>query len=88
RYLYYHNSVKELEELYDSGVLLQLNLLSISGFYSKEVKKMANRLIKAEMISFIGSDCHNANQLVFLSKTLKSADMNSLETLNLLNNNI
>ena len=88
RYLYYHNSIKELEELHDSGVLLQLNTLSLSGFYSKEVKKMANMLIKANMISFIGSDCHNANQLMFLSKTLNSADMNSLKELNLLNNNI
>lgn len=88
RYLYYHKSLDELTELHDSGVLLQLNLLSLSGFYSKEVKKMANRLIDANMISFIGSDCHNANQLAFLADTLNSADMNSLEALSLLNNNI
>jgi tyrosine-protein phosphatase YwqE len=88
RYLYYHQSIKELEEMHNAGVLLQLNLLSLSGFYSKEVKKMAINLIKSNMISFIGSDCHNAKQLVSLSETLKSADMNPLETINLLNNNI
>ena len=88
RYLYYHKNLNELTELHDTGVLLQLNLLSVSGFYSKEVKKMANKLIDLNMISFIGSDCHNANQLSFLAETLNSADMNSVQALNLLNNNI
>lgn len=88
RYLYYHKNINELTELYDTGVLLQLNLLSLSGFYSKEVKKMASKLIDSNMISFIGSDCHNANQLSFLAGTLNSPDMNSLQALNLLNNNI
>ena len=88
RYLYYHKNINELTELHDTGVLLQLNLLSLSGFYSKEVKKMANKLIDLNMISFIGSDCHNANQLSFLADTLNSADMNSVKALNLLNNNI
>ena len=88
RYLYYHKNLNELTELHDTGVLLQLNLLSVSGFYSKEVKKMANKLIDLNMISFIGSDCHNANQLSFLADTLNSADMNSVQALNILNNNI
>ena len=49
---------------------------------------MANKLVDLNMISFIGSDCHNANQLSFLAKTLNSADMNAIQALNLLNNNI
>ena len=31
------------------------------GYYSDEVKKNAELLIKKEMISFVGTDCHNMN---------------------------
>jgi protein-tyrosine phosphatase len=85
RYLYYHDSIKDLQELSNNGVLLQLNLLSLLGYYSKSVKKMANKLIEKEMISFIGSDCHNATQLMSIGEVLNSAAMNPLQEQKLLN---
>ena len=85
RYLYYHDSIKDLQELSNNGVLLQLNLLSLSGYYSNSVKKMANKLIEQKMISFIGSDCHNANQLMSIAEVLNSAAMNPLQEQKLLN---
>ncbi len=85
RYLYFHRQDDLLQELYDSGVFLQLNLLSLSGYYSAEVKKMAARLLNRQMISFIGSDCHNAHQLMAVGKTLNSAAMNPVAKQNLLN---
>ena len=85
RYLYYHDDIKDLQELSANGVLLQLNLLSLSGYYSKSVKKMANKLLKQKMISFIGSDCHNGNQLMSVAEVLKSAAMNPLKEQKLLN---
>jgi protein-tyrosine phosphatase len=88
RYLYYHDSIKDLQELSNNGVLLQLNLLSLSGYYSKYVKKMSNKLIEQKMISFIGSDCHNANQLIGLAEVLNSGVMNPLQEQNLLNNHL
>ena len=88
RYLYFHSKIEDLVEIYNSGVLLQLNLLSLSGYYSKAVQKMASLLLKKNMISLIGSDCHNSNQLISLAKTLDSAVMNPLENQLLLNNNI
>jgi tyrosine-protein phosphatase YwqE len=39
RYLYYHKNINELRELTEAGTLLQLNLLSLAGYYSPEVKK-------------------------------------------------
>ena len=85
RYLYFHDNIKTLQELSDNGVILQLNLLSLSGYYSKSVKKMANKLLAQNMISFIGSDCHNANQLISVAEVLNSAVMNPLKEQKLLN---
>jgi protein-tyrosine phosphatase len=59
RYLYLDE--KDYKSFFDRGVLLQLNLLSMLGYYSPEVKKNASFLIKNNMISFVGSDCHNIN---------------------------
>ena len=88
RYLYFHDNIKNLQELFDNGVILQLNLLSLSGYYSKSVKKMANKLLAQNMISFIGSDCHNANQLISVAEVLNSAVMNPLKEQKLLNKHL
>lgn len=85
RYLYYHESINELEEIYHTGVLLQLNILSLAGYYSKQVKRMAKKLLAAKMISFIGSDCHNAQQLISFKEVLNSAHLNVLLDQNILN---
>jgi protein-tyrosine phosphatase len=60
RYLYWYNNMKIYEQLKDRGILFQLNMISLVGHYSVEVKKMAEKLIDAEMIDFLGSDLHNA----------------------------
>lgn len=63
RYLYLHNNFKKHSEYKKQGVLYQLNLLSLSNFYGKEVQQMAFSLLDEGMIDFIGSDIHNLNQL-------------------------
>lgn len=88
RYIFYQEDINPLKELYDHGVMLQINLLSLNGYYSKMAKKLANTLIKDNMVSFIGSDCHNLNQLNSLAQTLDSSVMNSLLSQNLLNNSL
>lgn len=64
RYLYYTN--KDLKKFTEKGVLLQLNLLSITGYYSDQVRKNAENLIKEDLISFVGTDCHNMIQALKL----------------------
>ncbi len=41
----------------------QLNLLSLSKYYGKEVQEMAFGLLEKGMIDFVGSDVHNRSQL-------------------------
>lgn len=88
RYQYFHKTFNELSELKNTGLLYQLNLLSLAGYYSKNVKQMAQKLVSAGMIDFVGSDCHNSFQLIAISDVLNSAGMNQLQSLNLLNNSI
>jgi protein-tyrosine phosphatase len=63
RYLYYHNEFEKYQRLIDLGAVLQINLLSLSGYYGKGVKVTAERLIKQKMIQFAGTDMHHTNHL-------------------------
>ena len=65
---YQYLGLKDYEALIDRGVLFQLNFLSMLGYYSDEVKKNAELLIKKEMISFVGTDCHNMNHAKLYAK--------------------
>ena len=57
RYMYF--DLKDYKKFTDKGVFLQLNLLSITGYYSPEVKEKAKQLIENDLVSFVGTDCHN-----------------------------
>ncbi len=59
RYLFYHGKTEEYKKLKNAGCLLQLNLLSITGYYGKGVLKAATELLEAGMIDFTGSDVHH-----------------------------
>lgn len=69
RYLYWYNDINKFEELKNRGIYFQLNMISLTGHYSPEVKKMAEKMIDAEMIDFLGSDLHNFNYLQILKNT-------------------
>ena len=87
RYLYY--TIKELKKFIKKGVLLQLNLLSITGYYSKKVRKNAEKLIDEDMISFVGSDCHNMHHVIKLRECLTNPLWHKLSrSKNLLNNTL
>jgi protein-tyrosine phosphatase len=70
RYMYWHHDFTKYQELKDRGIFFQMNMMSVSGYYSPEVKKMAERLIDLGMIDFLGSDLHNYKYLDFLKKSL------------------
>jgi tyrosine-protein phosphatase YwqE len=72
RYLFLHQNFEEYKWLKRKGLLFQVNLNSFSGYYSKAVQKVANRLAEEGLIDFIGSDTHKERQLVHLEKNLHS----------------
>lgn len=63
RYNYYHPQFNQYEKMRDMGCLLQVNLLSLSGYYGKPIKKVAEKLIAENMIDFIGTDMHHQNHM-------------------------
>ncbi len=71
RYLYWYGELHRFEELKDRGIYFQMNMLSLSGHYSGEVRKMAEKMIDADMIDFLGSDMHNSYYMDLLMKTLR-----------------
>jgi len=63
RYNFLHVRPDKYLEYKRRGILFQLNALSLSNFYGKEVQKMAFKLLEEDLIEFIGSDVHNMIQL-------------------------
>lgn len=71
RYHYMEKDLSWLRSLHNQGIKLQVNLPSLVGAYGEGPKKIANRLLKESMVSFLGSDIHRANQVGVLRQALK-----------------
>ena len=78
RYSYVLSNPELLKTLKNMSVFFQVNLLSFTGYYSPEVKKMAIKLMKSGMIDFVGTDCHNAMQAELIKKSLKQKSIKTL----------
>lgn len=74
RYLFYHNRLDYYQHIKDIGCLLQMNLLSPSGYYNLHVKNVAKHLLKRGMIDFVGTDLHHQKHLTALEKFVLSGD--------------
>jgi len=68
RYNYYHQNFDAYTDFKDRGCLLQVNFLSLSGYYGPHVKHTAEKLMKSGLIDFIGTDMHHENHLHALKK--------------------
>jgi tyrosine-protein phosphatase YwqE len=63
RYIYMHEDFSKYERLKESGLLFQVNIPSLGGFYSKAIQTAAKQIADAGMIDFIGSDAHKIRHL-------------------------
>ncbi len=75
RYNFLEGSLDWLMELKNMGVLLQVTLGSIGGYYGSKPEKMAKLLLKKGMVDFLGSDIHREKHLPFLKKGLEQKDV-------------
>lgn len=86
RYPYWFRDLKNFEKLKDKGVLFQLNINSLTGYYSPATLKIAEQMIDKGWYEFIGSDCHHNGHLSLLQKARRSPHLKKLiESGNLLN---
>ncbi|MNL78360.1 hypothetical protein D3C87_2047210 [compost metagenome] len=51
------------EKLKQFGVFFQLNLLSLTGYYGKRIKRQALQLLKNDLYDFTGSDIHSKTEI-------------------------
>jgi protein-tyrosine phosphatase len=85
RYPYFHGDFESMQEIRNRGILLQLNLLSLTGRYGPTVKKQAEQLIDRSLIDIVATDAHRIEHLVLLEQHLSSKYFQKLMKLPLLN---
>lgn len=66
RYHFYHANYEAYSRLKDMGFLLQINLLSLTGYYGKPVAKAAKYLVANNLADLVGTDMHHSRHLAVL----------------------
>ncbi len=67
RYVYLFGKNDDYEELKEKGCLLQINALSLTGYYGKPEKMAAEWLLENKLVDFIGTDMHHERHLARLT---------------------
>jgi len=76
RYLYM--DIEQLKGLRDWGCNLQLNTISLTGYYGKDSKKMAEALTDNQLVDFISSDMHHPKHAEALRAALRTPYLQKL----------
>ena len=66
RYHFYHQNYDAYKRLKDMGFLLQVNLLSLVGYYGKPAAKAAKYLLNNGLADLVGTDMHHQRHLEVL----------------------
>lgn len=89
RYKFLEGDIEWLNELKGAGLLFQVTLGSIGGYYGTMPRKLGIKLIKNGMVEFLGSDLHKPSQIEYLNIGLGSGPVQNLvKSGNLLNNEL
>jgi tyrosine-protein phosphatase YwqE len=81
-------SINDLKKYKSRSVKLQLNLLSLLGYYGGECKLKAEKLIENNMVDFVGTDCHNLNQASIYHKCTTNKHWHALVNSGTLKNHL
>ena len=90
RYHYYHHDFDIYYRLKEMGFILQVNVLSIVGYYGKKAEKAARFILEKNLVTLAGTDLHHSNHLRVLSdpenirifqKLLGNREYNNLDLL-------
>jgi protein-tyrosine phosphatase len=84
---YPYLTIPEVEEMRSWGCLMQMNILSVTGYYGKDVKHNAQNLIEAEVVDLISSDMHHARHAENLQRALAEPLLRNLIQSGSLKNN-
>jgi tyrosine-protein phosphatase YwqE len=79
RYPYWFQSYDKYNEIREKGILLQVNLGSLSGHYGSGSKRIAERLIDDKLVDIIGTDTHKMSHIeLFKNKAVKETSLQRL----------
>ena len=67
RYHYCQQNFSKYQELIDMGFVLQINLLSLTGYYGKQAEKAAKYILDNELALLAATDLHHETHLAALS---------------------
>ena len=67
RYFFYHRNFEKYNRLKEMGFRLQVNLLSLTGFYGSGVKKAARFILEKGLADLVGTDLHHRHHLAALN---------------------
>lgn len=67
RYFFYHRNYDQYYRLKEMGFHLQVNLLSLTGYYGNGVKKAAKFIMEKNLANLVGTDLHHHQHLTALS---------------------
>ena len=88
RYRYISDPHKEFAHMKELGILFQLDINSLGGYYGRQAEKHALVLSELGMIDFLGSDVHRLKQVGFLKKVFASQEYQALRHNNRIMNEI
>lgn len=78
RYIYYHNNFEQYRKMKELGCILQVNMLSLAGYYGRAVKQVAISLLKERLIDVVGTDLHHIKHLEYITRFVKSGEAGKL----------
>jgi protein-tyrosine phosphatase len=67
RYHYYQQNFDAFYHLKAMGFVLQVNILSLTGYYGKRAEKAAKFIMEKDLAQLVGTDLHHHNHLAALN---------------------
>ncbi len=75
---YPYMDLEQFKNLHQWGCNFQLNTISLTGYYGREAKKLAESLIDNQLIDFISSDMHHPKHAAAFADALHTTYMEKL----------
>lgn len=88
RYIYLQSDLSKAEDLLNRGVTFQINISSLTGYYSKPAQKTAFQLIDRGWVHWLGSDCHHIKHVELITEARKNKYFQKALNLPLLNSTL
>ncbi|WP_312716624.1 tyrosine-protein phosphatase [Sphingobacterium multivorum] len=75
RYTFYQKDIQKIKRLRDIGCLLQVNLLSLIGYYGSNERRVAKYLAEEGIIDLIGTDVHHERHVRALEQGVQGENL-------------